>query len=53
MPKGHIRDSGLLHYMTKIHSFEYLIENPLVGVSFESFVIEELLKGLNATLLSN
>ncbi|HCI49104.1 MAG: hypothetical protein A2977_00435 [Alphaproteobacteria bacterium RIFCSPLOWO2_01_FULL_45_8] len=53
MPKGYIRDSGLLHYLTKISSLEELSENPLVGASFESFVIEELLKGLESTLVTN
>lgn len=53
MPKGYIRDSGLLHYLTRIGSFEELMEDPLVGVSFEAFVVEELLKGLQATMVTN
>ena len=53
MPKGYIRDTGLLHYLTRIGSFEELMEDPLVGTSFEGFVIEELLKGLQATLVTN
>lgn len=53
MPKGYIRDTGLLHYLTRIGSFEELLEDPLVGVSFEAFVVEELLKGLEATLVTN
>ena len=53
MPKGYIRDTGLLHYLTRIGSFEELFEDPLVGISFEGFVVEELLKGLQATLVTN
>jgi len=53
MPKGYIRDTGLLHNLTRIGSFEELLEDPLVGVSFEAFVVEELLKGLESTLVTN
>ena len=53
MPKGYIRDSGTLHYWQKIASLDELFENPLVGNSFESFVIEEIMKGLYSTLVTN
>ena len=53
MPKGYIRDSGLLHYLVKISSLDDLITDPLVGASFESFVIEEILKGIEATSVTN
>lgn len=53
MPKGYIRDTGLLHYLTRIGSREELLEDPMVGVSFEAFVVEELLKGLQATMVTN
>jgi hypothetical protein len=53
MPKGYLRDTGLLHYLTRIGSFEELFEDPLVGFSFEAFVVEELLKGLQATSVAN
>lgn len=46
MPKGFIRDSGLLHHLLRISSLESLYMDPIVGGSFEAFVIEELLKGL-------
>lgn len=46
MPKGYLRDSGLRNYLQNIHSTEALFSNPLVGNSFESFVIEEIIKGL-------
>jgi len=53
MPKGYLRDTGVLHYLTRIGSFEELFEDPLVGASFESFVVEELIKGLQATPVTN
>ena len=53
MPKGHIRDTGLLHYLLQIQDLESLIADPIVGQSFEGFVIEELIKGLQATTLTN
>ncbi len=49
MPKGHLVDSGLLHYLSGMPDLAYLKQHPLVGRSFESFVVEEIVKGL-ATL---
>jgi predicted AAA+ superfamily ATPase len=46
MPRGHIRDSGLLHHILRLSSLEQLQQDPIAGFSFESFVIEEILKGL-------
>jgi hypothetical protein len=46
MPKGHIRDTGLLHHLLHIDSLEELQNDPDCGFSFEAFVIEEILKGL-------
>jgi len=53
MPKGYIRDSGLLHFLSRIPSMDDLINDYLLGASFEAFVIEEIIKGLQATLLTN
>ena len=47
MPKGYMRDTGLLHNLLNISSMEDLYTNPIVGLSFESFVIEEILKGFS------
>ncbi len=46
MPKGHIRDSGLLHHLLRIKDLTDLQSDPIAGFSFEAFVIEEILKGL-------
>ncbi len=53
MPRGYIRDSGLLHYLLQIKTQEDLYHHPIVGHSFESYVIEELIKGLQAAMVSN
>lgn len=53
MPKGLFRDSGLSHYLQGIDSLQKLNQSPTVGSSFESFVIEEILKGLQATMTTN
>jgi hypothetical protein len=49
MPKGNMRDSGLLHYLSAIDSRERLLRSPNFGQNFESFVMEELIKGLQAS----
>lgn len=51
MPKGIFRDSGLLHYLLNITSREQLLRSPTIGHNFESFVIEEIIKGLQATMI--
>lgn len=53
MPKGIIRDSGLLHYLLKIQDEESLLSDPIVGLSFEGYVIEEILRGLAAKGIVN
>lgn len=42
-PKLYIRDSGLLHVLRQVESFDQLIANPLNGPSWEGFVIENLI----------
>ena len=53
MPKGFLRDTGLLHYLLRIDNLEELYQHPIVGHSFESFIIEEIIKGLQSTLITN
>ena len=53
MPKGHIRDTGLLHFLSNIQNYNALFESSTMGSSFEGFIIEELLKGLEATCVTN
>ncbi len=47
-PKGLVRDSGINHYLAGVDSREKLLRAPQVGQNFEAFVIEEILKGLEA-----
>lgn len=53
MPKGYLRDSGLLNYLLRIHDLDELYQHPQVGNLFEAFVIEEILKGLEAKGIVN
>lgn len=41
-PKIYIQDSGLLHSLVQIQDFEQLQANPLLGASWEGFVIEQV-----------
>ncbi len=49
MPKGILRDTGLLHYLSSVDSREKMLRSPNFGQNFESFIIEELIKGLSAS----
>lgn len=47
-PKGYLRDSGLLHYLLHLHDRDDLMAHPRMGASWESMVIETLLRGFAA-----
>lgn len=53
MPKGILRDSGLIHYLANIDSREKLFRSPHVGHNFESFIIEEIIKGVQCSKATN
>jgi predicted AAA+ superfamily ATPase len=42
-PKVYVRDSGLVHALLQIESKETLLSHPVLGASWEGFVIENLL----------
>ena len=42
-PKTYIRDSGILHALLGIETYNDLAANPIIGSSFEGFVIENIL----------
>jgi len=42
-PKIYIRDSGILHSLLNLPTLEALQEHPVIGASWEGFVIENLL----------
>lgn len=46
-PKIYIRDSGLLHRLMSISEYEDLLGNPVVGHSWEGFVVENILGGIS------
>lgn len=50
MPKGFFRDQGILHHLLKIGDIDKLLIHPAAGPSFESFVIEEIIRGFHCTL---
>jgi predicted AAA+ superfamily ATPase len=45
-PKVYVRDSGILHALLGIETHERLAGHPIVGLSWEGFVIENLLSVL-------
>ena len=49
-PKVYIRDSGLLHYLTDIHSSKELFFNPAVGNAWEGYVLEQIIQLLPSTI---
>ena len=44
-PKAYVRDSGLVHALLGIREMDALLSHPVVGASWEGFVIEQLLLG--------
>lgn len=48
--KGFFRDQGLLHYLLRIKNPDDLLLHPVAGFSFESFVIEEIIRGFQTTM---
>jgi len=51
MPKGHMRDTGLLNHILHIGAAQQLQSHPAYGRIWETFIIEELLKGFGNALL--
>lgn len=47
-PRGYLRDTGLLHHLLRIGSLDALLSHPQMGHSWESVVVEELLRQLNS-----
>lgn len=43
-PKAYIRDSGLLHTLLSIDSLDNLLGHPVVGMSWEGHILENLLR---------
>lgn len=43
-PKVYVRDSGLLHYLTNIHTAKDMAFNPAIGNDWEGYVIEQIIQ---------
>ncbi|MCS6823345.1 MAG: ATP-binding protein [Cytophagaceae bacterium] len=43
-PKIYFRDSGLLHYMNRVDSYDHLTHHIVCGASWEGFVIEHIIQ---------
>lgn len=51
-PKGYLRDSGLLNHFLHLQNLDDVLSHPVMGHSWESLVIENLLRGLTIQGLS-
>jgi len=47
-PKIYIRDSGILHHLLSIQGFDALESNPILGHSWEGYVIEQICANLDS-----
>ena len=52
-PKGHYRDSGLLFHLQNVFTTEELDHYPKLGNAYESFVTEEIIRGIQASNCGN
>ncbi len=46
-PKIYIRDTGILHHLLSISEYDDLLGNPILGYSWEGFVVENILGNLS------
>jgi uncharacterized protein len=53
MPRGTFTDTGLLNHLLKVESKSALENHPGLGRIYESFVCEEIVKGLHSTLTTS
>ena len=49
-PKIYLRDTGILHRLLRIPDYEHLQGNPIVGTSWEGYVVEQILQLKNENL---
>ncbi len=52
-PKVYLRDSGLLHSLLGVRTYDDLLGHPILGASWEGFVIEQLLSRVEAGVQSH
>lgn len=46
-PKVYLRDPGILHYLLQLPNMEALFSHPIIGASWEGFVIEQIINQLD------
>ncbi len=46
-PKIYVRDSGLVHALLRIENKDLLLSHPIVGMSWEGFIIENILNTID------
>ena len=51
-PKVYLRDSGLLHQILGINSYNHLLGNPIVGFSWEGLVVENVCSSVKGATCS-
>jgi predicted AAA+ superfamily ATPase len=51
-PKTYIRDSGILHCLLNIQTYDDLLGHPIIGPSWEGFAIENILSNLSIDQVS-
>ncbi len=49
-PKGFFRDQGILYHLLKIEDLDDILIHPVAGLSFESFMIEEIIRGFQCLI---
>lgn len=47
IPKVYIRDSGILHSLVQLPTIEAIFSHPLIGASWEGFVVENIINQLD------
>jgi len=51
MPKGYLKDTGLINHFLKISSIDDLKSHPQYGHIWESFITEQVIKGIKENLI--
>jgi len=46
-PKAYLRDSGILHHLLGIQNYNGLLGHPILGYSWEGFVVEQIINSIN------
>ncbi len=52
MPKGHVRDTGIINYLLNIKTIQNLQNHPKIGSIWEIFMVEQIIKNLQICLVN-